>query len=115
VPAYVNLGELYRVRGDEDAAERALRAGLAVDPRAAVLHHALGLSLVRRHRAAEAVPAFARAAALDPANARYAYVYAVALHDTGRAADAIDVLRAAAAKWPSDRAIADALAQYAAR
>ncbi|MEO8482218.1 MAG: tetratricopeptide repeat protein [Acidobacteriota bacterium] len=115
VPAYVNLSDVYRVRHDETAAERVLREALAVDPRAAVVHHALGLALVRQHRVADALPSLARAMALEPANPRYVYVYAVALHDDGRVAVALNVLRAAAAKWPSDRAIAEAIAAYQAR
>jgi predicted CXXCH cytochrome family protein len=109
VPAYVNLSDLYRLRHDEGRAERIVRDGLAAAPSAAVLRHALGLSLVRQHRVPDALPELARAVSLEPGNARYAYVYAVALHDTGRIDEARRVLRDAAARFPGDRAIAEAV------
>ncbi len=109
VPAYVNLSDLHRQRNDEGQAERVLRDGIVVTPLAAVLHHALGLCLVRQHRLTEALPELARAVALDPGNPRYQYVYAVAVHDSGRIDDARRLLRAAASRFPGDRAIAEAI------
>src|SRR5262249_7455010 len=108
VPAYVDLSDVYHQGQNEAAAERVLRDGLAVESRAAVLHHALGLVLVRQPRLGEGL------AELDASNLRYAYVYAVALHDNGQQDAAIKVLRSAAAKWPGDQAIAEALAAYGA-
>jgi tetratricopeptide (TPR) repeat protein len=112
VPARVDLSEVYRLRHDEATAEQVLRDGLTASSPSAVLHHALGLSLVRQHRVTDALPELATAAKLDPAVARYAYVYAVALHDSGRVADAIRQLRAAASRWPEDRDIRQALDSY---
>lgn len=112
VPAYVNLSDVYRLRNDEGQAERIVRDGLAVAPSAAVLHHALGLGLVRQHRVSDALPELARAATLDAGNARYQYVYAVALHDSGETDEARRVLRAAAARFPGDRSIAEALEAF---
>src|SRR5204863_7980541 len=48
--AYANLADLHRARGADSDAEEVLREGLARNPRAAVLHHVLGLSLVRQKR-----------------------------------------------------------------
>ena len=73
VPAYANLADLYRVRGAEGEAVAALREGLARNPRAAMLHHALGLALVRQKQTAEGLKALRRAVELAPESARFAY------------------------------------------
>ena len=78
VPAWANLADLMRMLGREADAESALREGLAVVPGAAALHHALGLSLVRQQRRAEALHELRRATELDPTNPRFRYVYDVA-------------------------------------
>ena len=51
--AYANLADLYRAGGSEGEAEKALRQGIARNPREAVLHHTLGLTLIREKRNAE--------------------------------------------------------------
>ena len=84
VAAYANLADLYRARGAEPDAEAALREGLARNPGAAVLRHALGLSLARQKRMAESLDALREAARVAPDDARFAYVYAVALHGAGQ-------------------------------
>jgi Flp pilus assembly protein TadD len=58
---------------------RVLREGLGAAPDSAILHHALGLALVRIKRTGDALSEFKRATALEPANARFAYVYDIAL------------------------------------
>jgi tetratricopeptide (TPR) repeat protein len=95
LPAYVNLADLYRATDREREAEAVLRQGLA-QSQAAVLHEALGLSLVRQGRKTEALAALARATKADPSQARHSYVYALALDDSGRQREAIAVLSAAA-------------------
>ena len=112
VPAYVNLADLYRARGRDADGERILREGLKVAPNSAILHHALGLALVRMKRTGEALGEFERATALEPGNARFAYVYAVALHSTGKADAAIARLEKALAAHPNDRNILEALASF---
>ena len=112
VPAYVNLADAYRVQENEQEAERALRDGLRAVPDSAVLHHALGLSLVRQHRLSDALPELARAVALAPTEARYSYVYAVGLHEGGRRAEAIQLLQRSAARHPDDPDIRTALSEY---
>ena len=87
VAAYANLADLYRARGAERDAEAALREGLSRNPGAAVLRHALGLSLARQKRTAESLDALREAARLAPDDARFAYVYAVALHSAGQPRD----------------------------
>ena len=84
VPAYVNLADLYRAQGRDAEGERILRDGLKSAPNSAMLHHALGLALVRMKRTDDALGELERATMLEPANARFAYVYAVALHSWAR-------------------------------
>jgi predicted CXXCH cytochrome family protein len=105
VQAYVNLAEAYRNRGAEGEADVTLRQGLARNPRTAVLHHALGLSLVRQKRLPDAVPELREANKLAPDDARFAYVYAVALLNTGKAKDAQAVVDAAIRRNPYDRSL----------
>ena len=69
---------LLRTLGRESEAEHTLRAGIEKAPRDAMLHHALGLSLVRQKRGAEALGELKLATQLAPQNQRFAYVYEVA-------------------------------------
>lgn len=114
VEARVNLADLHRARGADNEAEAVLREGIARVPRAAPLHYALGLALIRQKQAATGVKELGEAARLAPANAGYAYVYAVALNDTGRPQDALRVLKDALRHQPYDREVLFALAQYSA-
>ena len=91
---------------------RILRDGLKVAPKSAMLHHALGLALVRLKRSDEALAEFARASTLDPGNARYAYVNAVALHSMGKVDAAIARLEKAYLAHPNDRDIVATLASF---
>ncbi len=113
VPAYVNLADVYRTRGAEADAEKTLRDGLARNPQASELHHALGLSLVRQQRRSDGMAELATAARLAPANTRYAYVHAVSLADSGQRAKARQVLEAARAQRPYDREVLEAIVSYA--
>ena len=112
IPAYVNLADLYRARGRDADGEPILRQGLKVAPKSAILHHALGLALVRMKRSDEALGELERATMLEPGNARFAYVYAVALHSTGKADAAIARLEKALVAHPNDRDILAALASF---
>ena len=78
VPAWANLADLMRLMGREAEVDSLLREGIAANPRAAALHHALGLSLVRQGRKAEALAELRRATELDPSDERFQYVYEVA-------------------------------------
>jgi tetratricopeptide (TPR) repeat protein len=112
VPAWIQLAEVERLSGREGGADSLLRAGLAANPSAADLHHALGLSLIRQRKYPPALEELGLALRLAPDNARYAYVYAVALHDTGSGAESMAVLRRAVARHPNDRDLSDAIASY---
>ncbi len=102
VPAYVNLADLYRALGSDAEGEETLRAGLAVVPDSADLHHALGLLEIRAKRLDEAVTALRRADELAPENSRYAYVHALVLNETGNAEAALRVLADAHRRYPAD-------------
>jgi predicted CXXCH cytochrome family protein len=110
VPASVNLADLYRAGGDEAQAESVLRAALRRAGQDASLHYALGLSLARQRRSAEAVDELQRAEALAPEQSRYAYVYGVALHSGGQVAQGLEVLSEAHRRFPGDVEILQALA-----
>jgi Flp pilus assembly protein TadD len=115
VPAYANLADLYRARGTDGDAVAVLREGLLRNPRAAALHHALGLALVRQKQPAEGLKSLRTAVQLAPDNARFAYVYAVALNDAGRTREAVQVLASALKREPYDRDLLTGLAHFAAQ
>jgi predicted CXXCH cytochrome family protein len=92
VPAWLQLADLYRNRGDETRANETLRRGLQRNPGTASLHHALGLSLVRQRKPDAAREELRRASELAPEVARYGYVYAVALQQAGEQSEAQRVL-----------------------
>ena len=89
-----------------------LRDGLRRLPKIAVLHHALGLTLVRLKRSAQALSEFALAVKFDPGNARFAYVYGVALHSSGRVGKAMSTLAQASKAHPADIDILQALVSF---
>jgi Flp pilus assembly protein TadD len=105
-PAYVNLADLLRARGDEAHAERILNDGLAASPNDATLHHALGLLFARASKSDDALRELGRAVSLEPSNARFAYVYAVALEGNHRLPEAIRVLKRALLAHPRDHDLA---------
>ncbi|HTO79974.1 MAG TPA: multiheme c-type cytochrome, partial [Methylocystis sp.] len=111
-PAAVALAEIARASGDEAGAETLLRKALVKNPEAGALHHALGLSLIRQRRAAEALAELAEGAKRAPENPRFAYVYGVALHDLGEREKALTTLREALLRFPNDGDILYALASY---
>ena len=102
VPAYVNLADLLRVQERDAEAEKIVRDGLRHAPDAAVLHHTLGLTLVRLKRNDEALSELGRATKLAPTDARFAYVYAVGLHSAGQTKAAIAELKRALTRHPND-------------
>ncbi len=112
IPAYVNLVDLYRTQGRDAEGEQVLRHGLKNAPGSSMLHHALGLTLVRLKRTDAALGELERATVLEPGNARFAYVYAVALHSTGKSEAAITKLKAALVAHPNNREILEALVSF---
>ena len=111
VIAAVNLADLYRQLGRDREGEDVLRNAIAVSPRDAGAHYALGLVLTRLKKP-DALAAFARATELEPGNARYLYVYAVALHSGGRGDEATTLLKQGLTSHPNDRDILSALVAF---
>ncbi len=97
------------MRGIDAQGEELLRKAMSIDPRNADVLHALGLSLVRQHNYAEALPLLRQAAELAPDNVRYAYVYAIALNSTGSPEQSRAVLAETHKQHPADRDVLVAL------
>lgn len=105
VPAMVNLADLYRAQGRDDAGEKMLRDAVSVAPSSAEAAHSLGLLLVRLERSKEALEQLRRADVLAPDVPRYGYTYALALHGNGDVAGAVAVLERTHERHPADRTI----------
>jgi hypothetical protein len=93
---------VHRLRGDEATSEHVLRASLRDRASKRRTLSRAGLSLVRQHRALEALRELGRGSNLDPSAARYAYVYAVAFLERGHQAESIEVLEGAAKRALDD-------------
>jgi Flp pilus assembly protein TadD len=87
-----------------------LRSALQKTADDASLHYALGLSLARQQRTADALDHLRQATLLAPDQARYAYVYGVALHSTGKIAQGIKILAEAHRRFAGGVEILQALA-----
>jgi Flp pilus assembly protein TadD len=109
MPTYVNLADLYRVRGEEGRGEQILNEALRMNPDFVDAHYALGLLMVRQQRAAEGLSHLYQAAILRPEEPTYAYTYAVGLNSLGDAPRAIVVLEGALKSHPYSRDILIAL------
>ena len=112
VEAYLNLADLERQRGDEPAAERAIRAALACDAKSAAAHHALGLWQVRARQSNAAITSLKKAVDLAPTDPRFSYVLAVAIAGSGDRDAAIRVLETTLRNHPNDASALRALAGY---
>jgi Flp pilus assembly protein TadD/nitrate/TMAO reductase-like tetraheme cytochrome c subunit len=110
--AYVNLADLYRQQQRDDKVEATLLSARAAIGDNAAIEHSLGLQYVRAKQMPQALAALAKASQLDPNNARYAYVYAVALDGSGETARAIGILQGVHARYPFDRDVLLALANF---
>jgi predicted CXXCH cytochrome family protein len=114
IPAYANLADLLRATERDAEGETVLRSGLARQPGAAALHHALGLCLVRLQRRDAALDELGRAVTLAPDDARFALAYAVGLSDAGRTREALAVVDRALSHRPGDGALTGLRAQLSA-
>lgn len=109
VPIYVNQADMYRALDREDDGERVLREGLTAAPEVAVLHHTLGLLLIRAGQPDAAMQSLERAYLLGPDNPRLGYVYGIALENAGQREQAIAVWDAVVKRHPNDRATLNVL------
>jgi Flp pilus assembly protein TadD len=107
--SYVNLADLYRLKGEDGRGEQVLNEALKMNPDFADAHYALGLLMVRRQRSAEGLRHLDRAAILRPEDPTYAYTYAVGLNSMGDAPRAIAVLEGALKNHPYSRDLLVAL------
>ncbi|MBR9913129.1 MAG: tetratricopeptide repeat protein [Gammaproteobacteria bacterium] len=87
--AIINLTDLYRMQGRDDAALKLLQQALTRHRQRPEIQHSLGLTLVRGGAYDKALSHLQQAAELAPDGFRYGYVYAVALHSTQHYAEAI--------------------------
>jgi len=110
--AQLNLADLSRQRGDEVAAERAIRAALACSPKNAAAHHALGLWLVRGHQPKAAIASLKKAVEFAPTDPRFSYVLAVAVASIGERDEAIRILETILKTRPNDANSLSALSGY---
>jgi len=110
--AYVNLADLYRSQGRDQQAETLLRRGLVRAADRATVELALGLTLVRLDRHADAMKHLQRAHALRPESIRFGYVYAVALYDQGHRQAALRTLEEMQRRYPGNREILRLLVAY---
>lgn len=106
---YLNLADLYRAQRRDADGERILRDGVRTVHQPAVLHHSLGLLLVRTQQLDQAITELAKAVELEPDVTRFAHVYAVALHSVGRSEDAVRVLEERRRRSPANTEIVEAL------
>lgn len=113
VPALVNLADLDRARGADDAGADLLRKAVAIEPNNADAHHSLGLALVRQKNYAAALAELRKANELAPDNSRYAYVYAIALNTVGGHPQAMALLEETHRRHPTDRDVLLALVSIA--
>lgn len=110
--AYVNLADLYRAQQRDDEGEALLKRGLerAGDPASVEL--ALGLTLVRLGRHAEALVHLRRAHVMRPEVIRFGYVYAVAQYDQGHRQAALKTLEQMQRRYPANRDLLRLLVAY---
>ncbi len=101
VVARANLADLHRAQGREAECGRLLREGLARNPRAAALHHALGLYLVRIGERKPALSSFTEAVRLDPSDPSFLYVHAVAVESVVGKAAAAPLMKQLQQRFPS--------------
>ncbi len=112
VAAYMNLADLYRMAGRDDAGRQSLLEATEVAPEEAAAWHALGLLETRAGQADTALEYLGRAAELETTGVRFRYVYGVALHDGGQPEAALTQLRSLLREAPANPDLLLALATY---
>ncbi|MEN0107791.1 MAG: tetratricopeptide repeat protein, partial [Pseudomonas sp.] len=77
-----------------------------------LLHHSLGLTLIRAGERDQALVELAKAAQLTPDDPQFNYIYAIALHDLGKPEEARNQLDALLKRQPTNRHARLALISY---
>ena len=102
VPAYVNLADLERAQGNDEASVERLRQALKLAPDDAMVRYALGLALHRLGKPDEALLELERAARAAPGQPRLRLAWALSLSASGRRDEAIERLSEAIESGMSD-------------
>jgi Flp pilus assembly protein TadD len=100
--ARINLSDVYRRLGDEEAGATVLREGLRLVPDDATLRHSYGLLLVRLQRHDEGLVELQEAVRLAPDNARFGYVLAVAYYSLEQRDAAVELIQRLAQQHPNN-------------
>ncbi|MEH6471587.1 MAG: multiheme c-type cytochrome [Halopseudomonas sp.] len=101
-PAWTNLADLYRAKGQEQRSLELLLQGLQNTPDNPALLMAQGFALIRQQQQPQALQSFAKAVANAPDNSRYHYIYGVALNSTPQQAKAVEQFEKSRALFPAN-------------
>jgi tetratricopeptide (TPR) repeat protein len=112
IPAMVNLADLYRSQGKEEAAGLLLSRAVEIAPDSSMAQHALGLHFVRLKQYNNALQYLQEAAGLPDSQPRYNLVYAVALDSQGQVDLSIQSLMNAVEQWPNQYELLFTLVSY---
>jgi predicted Zn-dependent protease len=114
IPAHLNLADLLRASGRDEAAREQLERARRIAPASGDVLYALGLSEIRAGDSEQALTYLAGAAERESGGTRHRYVHAVALHDLGDPRAAVRALRALNREAPGNPEVLLALANYSA-
>ena len=112
LPAAVSLYQWLEARQRPDEARQLLDDELKRHPQSGLLHHALGLALIRQGQRDAALKELREAVRLAPESAQFRYILAIALHDTGQADAACRELEQLLQRHPANRDARLALIGY---
>jgi tetratricopeptide (TPR) repeat protein len=112
IPAMVNLADLYRSQGGEEAAGSLLARAVEIAPDSAMAQHSLGLHFVRLKQYNNALQYLQEATGLPDSQPRYNLVYAVALDSQGQVDLSIQSLMNAVEQWPNQYELLFTLVNY---
>ncbi|WP_249199173.1 tetratricopeptide repeat protein [Photobacterium sp. GJ3] len=111
IPAYVNLADLYRAQGNEEASQQTLKEGLKRSPRSAPLNYAMAMSLIRAKDKKSAVSYLTLATEYESENQHYHYTLSLLLKDLGKQRAAMQAMYQAYQLNPSSPDFTYALSQ----
>ncbi|WP_116424726.1 tetratricopeptide repeat protein [Pseudomonas citronellolis] len=112
LPALVSLYQWLEARQRPDEARQLLDGALKRHPQSGLLHHALGLALIRQGQRDAALKELQEAVRLAPDSAQFRYILAIGLHDSGQADAACRQLEQLLQRHPANRDARLALIAY---
>ncbi|WP_349253599.1 tetratricopeptide repeat protein [Photobacterium galatheae] len=95
IPAYVNLADVYRVKGDETKARAVLDQALKIHPNEPSVLYAKAMSWVRSGEKAKASPFLKGAVEYSEGNVDYLYTYGLLLQALGHTRQAVGYMHQA--------------------